>query len=75
MTKKSAGNSTHKIEKSCLYGLQSKRKLYEILFTKKETVDAILSSGDANYKEKVVQKLVRDKIKNRQCQVPKNMAL
>jgi len=71
MTKKSADNSTHKIEESGLYGLQSKRKLYEILFTKKEDVDAILSAGDANYKEKIVQKLVRDKIKYRQCQVPK----
>ena len=71
MTKKSANNSTHRIEKSCLYRLQSKRKLYEILLTKKEVVEEILKVGDANYKEKIVQKLVRDKIKNRACQVPK----
>jgi len=71
MTKKSADNSTHKIEKSALYGLKSKRKLYEILLTKKEVVEEILKIGDANYKEKIVTKLVRDKIKNRTCQVPK----
>jgi hypothetical protein len=71
MTKNSEASPTHKIEQSCLFGLQSKRKLYEILLTKKETVDQILKAGDKCYKEKIVQKFVRDKIKDRTCQIPK----